>query len=102
MQLHGDTCTMADSHEEKTGRNSNPRHAAPGTRHNRDLTGVAAADIVFQLLSYVAETERAFIRRRQAEGTAATLVRCVRFGRRPNERPEDFEILKTAWENGEI
>ena len=72
------------------------------TRQSRDLTGVVIADIVLQLLSYVAETERAFIRRRQAEGIAAAQARGVRFGRRPKERPEDFEMLKTAWENGEI
>ena len=41
------------------------------TRRNRDLTGTLIADIVLQLLSYVAETERAFIRQRQAEGIAA-------------------------------
>ncbi|WP_346689495.1 recombinase family protein [uncultured Cloacibacillus sp.] len=72
------------------------------TRQSRDLTGVVIADIVLQLLSYVAETERAFIRQRQAEGIAAAQARGVRFGRRPKERPEDFEMLKTAWENGEI
>ena len=72
------------------------------TRQSRDLTGVVIADIVLQLLSYVAETERAFIRRRQAEGIAAALARGVRFGRRPKEHPENFETLKAAWKNGEI
>ena len=67
------------------------------TRQSRDLTGVVIADIVLQLLSYVAETERAFIRRRQAEGIAAALARGVRFGRRPKERPEEFEFVKAAW-----
>ena len=37
------------------------------TRQNRDLTGTLIADIVLQLLSYVAQTEREFIRQRQAE-----------------------------------
>ena len=41
------------------------------TRQNRDLTGTLIADIVLQLLSYVAQTEREFIRQRQAEGIAA-------------------------------
>ena len=72
------------------------------TRQSRDLTGIVIADIVLQLLSYVAETERAFIRQRQAEGIAAALARGVRFGRRPKERPEEFEFVKAAWENGEI
>ena len=40
------------------------------TRQNRDLTGTLIADIVLQLLSYVAQTEREFIRQRQAEGIA--------------------------------
>lgn len=62
------------------------------TRQSRDLTGVVIADIVLQLLSYVAETERAFIRQRQAEGIAAALARGVRFGRRPKERPEESEF----------
>ena len=40
------------------------------TRKGRDLTGVLIADIVLQLLSYVAQTEREFNRQRQAEGIA--------------------------------
>ena len=51
------------------------------TRTNRDLTGTLIADIVLQLLSYVAQTEREFIRQRQAEGIAAAKARGVRFGR---------------------
>lgn len=72
------------------------------TRQSRDLTGVVVADIVLQLLSYVAETERSFIRRRQSEGIAAALSRGVRFGRKPKERPLEFGALKQAWEMGEI
>lgn len=41
------------------------------TRQNKDLTGTLIADIVLQLLSYVAQTEREFIHQRQAEGIAA-------------------------------
>ena len=51
------------------------------TRQSRDLTGTLIADIVLQLLSYVAQTEREFIRQRQAEGIAAAKARGVRFGR---------------------
>lgn len=72
------------------------------TRQGRDLTGTLIADIVLQLLSYVAETERAFIRQRQAEGIAAAKARGVRFGRRPLPRPVDFAALAAAWQNGEI
>ena len=45
------------------------------TRSNRDLTGTLIADIVLQLLSYVAETERAFVRQRQREGIDAAKAR---------------------------
>ena len=45
------------------------------TRKNRDLIGTLIADIVLQLLSYVAQTEREFIKQRQAEGIAAAKAR---------------------------
>ncbi len=63
----------------------------------RDLTGTVIADIVLQLLSYVAQTEREFIRQRQAEGIAAAKTRGVCFGRKPKPRPEHFTELKRAW-----
>lgn len=72
------------------------------TRQGRDLTGVLIADIVLQLLSYVAQTEREFIRQRQAEGIAAAKARGVRFGREPKERTAEFYELKAAWKRGEI
>ena len=72
------------------------------TRQNRDLTGTLIADIVLQLLSYVAQTEREFIRQRQAEGIAAAKARGVRFGRQPMLRPENFPLVRQRWERGEI
>ena len=72
------------------------------TRRGRDLTGTLIADIVLQLLSYVAQTEREFIRQRQAEGIAAAKENGVRFGRRPLERPAGYEETYTAWESGEL
>ena len=72
------------------------------TRQNRDLTGTLIADIVLQLLSYVAQTEREFIRQRQAEGIAAAKARGVQFGRRPMQRPENCQVLRQKWEYGEI
>lgn len=72
------------------------------TRQNRDLTGTLIADIVLQLLSYVAQTEREFIRHRQAEGIAAAKARGVRFGRQPMQRPENFPFVRQQWECGEI
>lgn len=72
------------------------------TRQSRDLTGTLIADIVLQLLSYVAQTEREFIRKRQAEGIAAAREQGVQFGRKPMERPPEYEKLKVQWERGEI
>lgn len=60
------------------------------TRQSRDLTGTLIADIVLQLLSYVAQTEREFIRQRQQEGIAVAKARGVRFGRAPMERPPEY------------
>ena len=72
------------------------------TRMGRDLTGTLIADIVLQLLSYVAQTEREFIRRRQAEGIAAARARGVKFGPKPKEKPADFAKCAAMWERGEI
>lgn len=72
------------------------------TRQNRDLTGTLIADIVLQLLSYVAQTEREFIRKRQAEGIAAALDRGVKFGRKPKPRPAEFPDVRDQWRRGMI
>lgn len=72
------------------------------TRQGRDLTGTLIADIVLQLLSYVAEQERAFIRQRQAEGIAAAKARGQRFGPPPKQRPEDFGEYVRHWKNGTL
>ena len=72
------------------------------TRQGKDLTGTLIADIVLQLLSYVAQTEREFIRQRQAEGIAAAKARGVVFGRRPMERPAEFESVLAEWKAGNL
>ena len=72
------------------------------TRQGRDLTGTLIADIVLQLLSYVAQTEREFIRQRQAEGIAAALKRGVHFGPERIPMPEGFEELAEDWWNGYV
>lgn len=62
------------------------------TRDRPDnVTGVFIADIVLQLLSYVAQVERESIRQRQAEGIAAAKARGVKFGRPAIERPGNFD-----------
>ena len=72
------------------------------TRKGRDLTGELISDIVLQLLSYVAQTEREFIRQRQAEGIAAAKARGVRFGRQPLPKPPEFEQVYRRWRSGEL
>lgn len=72
------------------------------TRQGRDLTGTLIADIVLQLLSYVAQTEREFIKRRQAEGIAIAKANGVHFGPKPMKKPSNYEACRQAWEKGEI
>jgi len=67
-----------------------------------DLTGVFIADLVLQILAYVAETERAFIRQRQAEGIEAAKQRGIRFGCKKKDVPEEFEKYYRLWDEGKI
>ena len=64
--------------------------------------GTLIADIVLQLLSYVAEMERAYIKQRQAEGIAAAKLRGVRFGAPPKERTAAFYENLDLWNKGQI
>ncbi len=72
------------------------------TRQYRDLTGTLISDIVLQLLSYVAETERSFIHERQEQGIAAAKARGVHMGRYPKAIPEDFDEVFRRWKSGEF
>ena len=67
------------------------------TRQGRDLMGTFIADLVLQILSFVAESERVNIRRRQAEGIAAAKARGVKFGRPSKSVPENFYMVCQAW-----
>lgn len=67
-----------------------------------DLMGVFITDLALQILSYVAQTERDFIKKRQAEGIAAAKERGVKFGAKMIEMPPEFEQVKRKWEKGEI
>ncbi len=69
---------------------------------HEDLTGVFIADLVLQILAYVAETERSFIRQRQAEGIAAAKLKGVHFGCAKRELPEGFELYFQMWNEGKI
>lgn len=72
------------------------------TRQGRDQTGTLIADIVLQLLSYVAKMERNYIKQRQAEGIAAAKLRGVRFGAPPKERTEQYYECIAQWNAGQI
>ena len=72
------------------------------TRNGKDLMGTFIADLVLQILSFVAQSERETIRKRQAEGIAAAKARGVVFGHPIKKSPENFEVLVKRWERGEI
>ena len=72
------------------------------TRNGKDLMGTFIADLVLQILSFVAENERVNIRKRQAEGIAAAKQKGVRFGRPVKEVPEDFGKLIAEWQKGKL
>lgn len=65
-----------------------------------DLTGIFISDLVLQILAYVAETERVFIKQRQAEGIAAAKQRGVHFGCRKNDIPDEFAKYYQLWREG--
>jgi DNA invertase Pin-like site-specific DNA recombinase len=72
------------------------------TRTEKNLLGTFIADLVLQILSFVAENERVNIRARQSEGIAAAKRRGVRFGRPIKEPPADFAEIVKRWEKGHI
>lgn len=72
------------------------------TRQGRDLTGTLIADIVLQLLSYVAQIERENIRQRQAEGIAAAKMCGKKLGRVRKALPQNFDTLAQQWRQGQI
>ena len=60
------------------------------------------SDIVLQLLSYVAEQERAFIKQRQAEGIKLAKEKGKRLGKPPIEYPENWDNVYKVWKTGTI
>ena len=69
---------------------------------DNDLTGTFIADLVLQILSYVAQTEREFIHQRQAEGIEAAKKRGVQFGRESQPLPDNFEQAKRNFQSGKM
>jgi DNA invertase Pin-like site-specific DNA recombinase len=72
------------------------------TRRGKDLMGTFLSDIVLQVLSFVAESERSSIRQRQAEGIAAAKAKGVRFGRPAKPLPENYLSVYRRWKAGAI
>ena len=72
------------------------------TRRGKDLMGTFLADIVLQVLSFVAQNERENIRKRQAQGIAAAKARGYKFGRPAIKIPSDFGKTIELWEKGQI
>lgn len=72
------------------------------TRRGKDLMGTFLADIVLQVLSFVAQNERENIRKRQAQGIAAAKAKGMKFGRPVKKAPPNFPEIVEKWENGII
>ncbi len=72
------------------------------TRQGKDLMGTFIADLVLQILSFVAQNERENIRKRQAEGIAAAKARGVRFGRPQKPLPSFFPDVCRRYAAGEL
>ena len=72
------------------------------TRHDKDLLGTFIADLVLQVLSFVAQNERENIRKRQAEGIAVAKRNGVRFGPKPQPLPKNFSEIFLLWKQGNI
>ncbi len=72
------------------------------TRKNKDLLGTFINDLVLQILSYVAEQERTFIKQRQKEGIESAKKNNVKFGRPKIEKPSNFDYVVDKWKKKEI
>ncbi len=72
------------------------------TRNGKDLMGTFIADLVLQILSFVAQSERENIKKRQMEGIAAAKTKGVKFGRPEKEVPDDFAKIVRAWEQKKL
>ena len=72
------------------------------TRQDRDLLGTFIADLVLQILSFVAQNERESIRIRQQQGIAAAKARGVKFGRPEKKPPDEFDAIIQAWEKKKL
>ena len=72
------------------------------TRNGKDLMGTFIADLVLQILSFVAQNERENIRKRQAQGIAIAKAKGIKFGRPEIMLPENFGELVHEWEKKKL
>jgi len=72
------------------------------TRTNKDLLGTFINDLILQILSYVAEQERTFIKQRQKEGINIAQLKGIKFGRPKIDKPKNFDNIILQWKNKEI
>lgn len=72
------------------------------TRNGKDLMGTFIADLVLQILSFVAQSERENIRKRQEQGIVAAKLRGVKFGRPTILIPDNFEKIVDKWDKGQL
>ena len=72
------------------------------TTISKDLLGTFIADLVLQVLSFVAQNERENIRKRQAQGIAAAKANGMKFGRPVKKAPPNFPEIVEKWESGII
>lgn len=70
-------------------------------RQIEGLTGQFISNLVLQILAYVAEQERSFIRQRQAEGILVAKEKGIKFGCPKKEDPEGFEMVYQLWKKKE-
>ncbi|MBR5767597.1 MAG: recombinase family protein [Clostridia bacterium] len=72
------------------------------TRNGKDLMGTFIADLVLQILSFVAQTERENIKNRQAQGIAAAKANGVKFGRPQSGLPANFPEIIRKWDDNQL
>ena len=68
----------------------------------KDLLGTFIADLMLQVLSFVAQNVLENIRKRQEQGIKAAMLKGVRFGRPVKQSPENFDVLVNQWKKGQI
>lgn len=72
------------------------------TTKHKDLLGTFISDLILQVLSFVAEQERSFIKQRQKEGIAIAKNKGTKFGRPKIEKPHNFDYVVSRWKKKEV